>query len=150
MADPILINGYAYDHSSCRIRLDGFVEYRVKELDYSAAIENSTYLYGTSKYPVGRTFGQYKPAEASVTLYRAAWDEWLGRLGSEMLTKSFTSEVERSELGSPFTKDVLLGCRIIKHEHSSSEGGDPLVVKVTLHVMAVLPNGTLPLTDMRI
>jgi hypothetical protein len=148
MGDPILLNGYAYDYASIRVRIDGQVEHRIKSLDVGDAMENATYLYGTSRYPIGRTRGQYKPKESSLEFYRVAWDERVGSWADQLYTRLFTIEIERSELGSPFTKDVLLGCSFKSQDHSHSEGGDPLTVKVGLVFMVLRTNGKNPLPNM--
>ena len=143
------INGVEYDHSSCRIRIDSIVETRVKEITYGATRDGATYLYGTSRQPMGQTFGQYKPKEVTMTLYRAAWDALVDRFGEELLTKRFPVTVERSEAGAPFRKDTVAGCRIKDHEDSSSEGGEASATKVVMECFYVLPNGVNPMPNFK-
>ena len=138
------INGVEYDHSSCRFRIDGVVETRVKDINYGASREGAQYIHGTSFQPLAETRGQYKPKEVSLTLYRAAWDALVDRFGTQLMAKRFPITVERAEAGMPFRKDSIVGCRIKDHEDSSAEGGEAAVTKVTLTCLYVLPNGVKP------
>jgi hypothetical protein len=138
------INGVEFDHSSCRFRIDGTVEARVKEITYGASVDGAQQIHGTSFQPIGETRGQYNPKEVTLTLYRAAWDALVDRFGTSLLKKRFLITVERSEDGQPFRKDSIVGCRIKDHEDSSSEGGEAAVVKIAMTCFYVLPNGLKP------
>jgi hypothetical protein len=143
------INGVEYDHTSCRFRIDGIVETRVKEITYGATRDGAQYVYGTSYQPLSQTRGQYKPKEVSLTLYHAAWLDVVARFREQLLMKRFPIIVERSEIGAPFSKDTIVGCRIKDHETSSAEGGEPATTKVMLECFYVLVNGWNPMPNFR-
>lgn len=145
-----LINGNRFDFSSVELRLGNpstlFVG-GVKEVTYSDSLEPGE-LRGNHAQLIGRTRGQYS-AEASLTMFKQEFQQLVALLGAGYMEVSFDTVVSFSEQGSAVITDVLSGCRIKKAEDSGSEGGDPLTVKVDLHVMALIRNGVPPLNPLR-
>jgi hypothetical protein len=148
MNDPE-INGVAYDHSSCRIRLGGVIEKRIDKIDWGHGMEGMKKQHGTSVQPISRTRGKYKVDEVKFTMQLAAWHEFRGRLGDGFLEKVFDITVEKSEDGIGFSKDTIKGCKIQHVPKASSEGGDHDVVEVTCDAMYVLEAGIAPIKNFR-
>lgn len=147
MASYPNINGVAYDHSSCRIRVDGLPERRVDDLSYAHGMNGVNKLHGTSVQPIARTRGQYVPDAPSITLHREAWHELRTRFGAGYMERVFDIIVEYQEAGQGFVKDTIKGCKITKVENTTSQGGAALVTKLTLDCMYVLENGVAPVAN---
>lgn len=143
------INGYEYDHTSSRIRIDGQVEPRIASLTYGGAFDGVNDIYGTSIQPIGQTRGRYKPKDPTLELYLKAWIDLRARFGDQLLTKRFVIVVELNEPGVGFITDVIHGCRIIDHENSTTEGGEAQKVKLSLKCFYVLPDKKNPFPGFR-
>jgi hypothetical protein len=65
-----LINGNRFDGSSVTVRINGKKYVGVQEIDYEAMVEPG-FVYGVSTaVPIGRTRGQLKTDNASITILR--------------------------------------------------------------------------------
>lgn len=136
------INGVRHDHSSVEIVIDGVLFNGVKDVSWKHSLEPGE-VKGNSANVTGRTRGSYK-AEGEITLYEAessaliaALDAKGLALGMGFMEVPFDVLVTRAENFMPPITSKLSACRITSTDHSSSEGGDALVVKHSLHVMLV-------------
>lgn len=138
------VNGLYYDHTSIEFSIDGVIQPNVTDINYSASMDPGMFR-GTSAKPVGRTRGTIE-YEADFTIYTEDFEAIKAALDARpnsggFMLESFTITVNHREEGAniPIT-DVVIGARIVGVDKSSSEGSDPLVVKVNLSVMDVLFN----------
>lgn len=144
-----LINGNRYDWSSVVVKINGEEFGGIKEINYSQSLEPGE-MRGTRAQVTGRGRGKYN-AEGDITFYdsdfyvvAAALDKLGGGDGAGspgpagMMEVSFDITVSRAEAVLGTVTDVLQGCRLKKIAPGGSEGGDLMVVKCDLHVMALL------------
>jgi len=143
------INGVAYDHSSCAVRIDGIIEKRVDSLNYGHGVEGINKQYGTSRQPISRTRGQYRPDEVTLVLHLAAWNELRARWGAGFMEKVFDVISEYKEDGEAFVKDTIKGCKIQHVGKETSQGGEHVTVELTLDCMYVLENGIAPMKEFK-
>ncbi len=135
-----LINGRAYSHNSSTIQMAGVPFSAIKSIDYSHGVEGSAFVHGTSKKPLARTLGTYKPGDVSVEMAEQEWTQLKLLLGPGFMERSFPITVARQELLS-FETDVLVSCRIKNVAKSSAEGGEATMAKLTIECMEVIENG---------
>jgi len=64
------------------------------------------------------------------------------------MEKVFDVQVQYNDTAGNVITDKVIGARMKTVDNSYSQGTDALVVKVDLHVMAVIENGKKPLTNM--
>lgn len=141
------INGVRYDFSSVEINIDGTLFNGVKEITYKQSLEPGE-LRGTRAQLIGRTRGKYS-AEATLTMFKTEYQQLVAALSAKGLgymETAFDIVVNHSEAAEGVVTDLIVGCRIKDDEDSGSEGSDPLVVKVSLHVMRINRNGANPLS----
>lgn len=153
-----VINGNKFSFSSIDLRPMGQRITDFKEVEYSTELDPGV-MYGTSAAPVGRSRGLQK-TEASITLYREAWLAFqaslillsttsnLNPLGNPAgwMEVSWDAMISYAETPvSPVQKDVLKGARIKKWTANHSESNEILTVKLDLHVMQIILNGSAPL-----
>jgi len=136
MAEFPLVNGTMHDFTSIEFTMNGTVRPKVKEISYTLELA-PTDVYGTPAQKVGRTRGQLKP-EASVTMYKAEFDDLVFTLGLGYMESVFNIVVNYSDPGTDIHTDELKGCRIMKWEVSASSGADPVEVAIDLNVMDIL------------
>ncbi len=141
-----LINGVRFDFSSVELNFDGTRFSGVKEISYKDGLEPGE-VRGNRAQLIGRTRGTYS-AEGSLTLFKSEFQQLISQIaikGVGWAEASFDAVIIYSEASSPLIKDVLLGCRLKTAEDSGGEGGEPLVTKCDLHILAIKRNGVLPM-----
>lgn len=136
------INGVRHDHSSVEIVVDGVIFTGVKDVSWKHGLTPGE-VSGNSPNVTGRTRGKYK-AEGSLTLYEAesaaliaALDAKGTALGMGFMEVPFDVVATRAENFMPPVTSKLSACRITDVDHSSSEGGEAIVVKYSLHIMLI-------------
>lgn len=143
-----LINGLRFDFSSVTIRIGTQLFNGVKSLKYSQTLEPGI-VRGNRSQVIGRTRGTLD-SEGSIELYRSEFQDLItalialpnagaGALG--YMEVPFDITAIYAEVGSTPITDVLVGCRIKKHELSGQEGSDAITVACDLHIMSVLMGG---------
>ena len=147
-----LINGLRFDFSSATIKVGTQLFNGVKSLKYSQTLEPGIVRSNRSQV-IGRTRG-ILDSEGTIELYRAEFSDLITALASlptsgagalGYMEAAFDITVSYAELLATPVTDVLVGCRIKKHELSGQEGADALTVSCDLHIMSVLMGGTLGL-----
>lgn len=143
MATFTVINGKAYSHSSCEIRIDDVATPFIKEISYTDTLEPGE-VRGTSAQLLSRTRGDYK-AEASLTFSsRGAAEECRERWGDGWMEREFSVVITMKEDDMSTIVDTLVKCRVKKSETGSSQGADPNEEQWDLHPMYILKNGWSP------
>lgn len=143
---PGLLGGFALSHGSRTIKVGG-VSINAKSCKWSASIDGEKMLYGTSKKPVARTSGVFKPETFELEIFRDDLPILKGvltaaSLGKGMLFAVVPIIVGSSELPAGLPQfDTIVGARFTKIDDSSSEGGDPILVKCTGTFMDITLNG---------
>lgn len=145
MGVPI-VSGFVLSHGSRSIRIAG-VNVGAKSVKWSGSIDGEKMVYGTSLTPQGRTAGVFKPESVEVEIYRRDTPILLAALmsaslGRGVLMASVPIIIGASELpvGMP-QFDTISGCRFSKIEDASTEGGDPILTKLTGTFMSILYAG---------
>ena len=147
MAVFTIINGKAYSHSSCEIRIDDVPTPFIKEIKYSDNLEPGE-VRGTSAQLLSRTRGDYK-AEASLTFSsRGAAEECRERWGDGWMERIFDISVTMKEDDMSTIIDTIVKCRVKKSETGSSQGSDPNEESWELHPMYILKNGWSPISGL--
>lgn len=141
----IRVNGKEYDHSSCRVYVGSTQRKGIKSISYGQGRDGEQYIYGTSRQPIARTKGMYKPKEVSATYYRSEWEEIRRALGAGFLDKVHDITIQRAEPGMPSVTDLIKGAQIKDDDHDSQEGGNAHEVKVVYTCMYVLEGGLAPI-----
>lgn len=144
------VNGNRYDHSSVEITLLGQRFDGVKSVSYKQMLEPGE-VRGNRAQLIGRTRGKYS-AEGNIELYRLEYDAVCALIraqGKGLLETSFDIVVNYTENGTDVSTDKLIGCRFKSDDTSSQEGGDAITVKLDLHVMKLIKNGTSPINPAR-
>ena len=147
-----LINGTFHDHSSRRITIDDEEHAGISEISYSDNLEPGK-VRGTRAQPLGHTRGNYE-SEASFTMNKRRFYQMIAKFGPNGDGNGFKEHVfsisvsHTDDDGKGFITDTIVGCRITQHEDSSSEGGDPINVQVTIAPLYILWNGLNPLVNM--
>ena len=137
-----LINGNTFDFSSIELDAEGRKYNGFKSIEYDHSLEPGE-ARGNRAQVVGTTRGQYSAA-ASAEMYKSDYAQLIAQLGNGYMTKRFPITVSYAEAGQPIITDRLFQVRIKKAANSHSEGGDPLTVKLDLHVMRISENGLDP------
>lgn len=147
MANGPDINGIQYDFSSISVDALGSLS-GVKEIKYKNTLAG-TKIYDLGRAEAsGRTRGQLE-CEASIVLYRKAYDALVTRLGDGFMEKAFNIAVSYADAGQPTVTDRIIGCKITGDDHSAATGGDALEVSLDLQPMRVFPNGKKPMKGMK-
>ncbi len=143
-----LINGLRFDFSSATIRVGTQLFNGIKSLKYSQTLEPGL-VRGNRSQVIGRTRGPLD-SEGSVELYRSEFQDLIAALvalptngGGTLgyMEVPFDVNATYAEVGVTPVTDILVACRIKKHELSGQEGGDALTVACDLHIMSVLMGG---------
>jgi hypothetical protein len=132
------INGFAPSWASIEIGVAGDITPLVKEIKYSNKRDRGMGR-GASGRKSLRTRGDDAP-EASMTLYKSAWDTLVEKLGDGFQDIEFPIVVSYTENGVTKT-DTLERALIDKAEGGGKEGNDPTEVPVDLNIMDILWNG---------
>jgi hypothetical protein len=145
MADRILLNGNYPDFADIELNIDGdVVDKGFTELNYSHGLEPGI-AKGAQAAPLGDTVGEYS-ADGSVTMHMRTWQRILEKLGDGYMAKRFDITVNyRNADGLGMITDTLTGCRFKKSESGHSQGTDPLMKKLDLHINRVKEGGKNPL-----
>lgn len=140
MLTPVSINGLTNDHSSVRLSFLGgkLIFSHVKSISYDDSLTPAEGM-GTHPIPLPTGLGVYK-ANASITVYKDAWDELITKLPSGYGGLVFPVTVSYIRGNVP-TVDTLLDCRIANPKNSSSQGQGSLEVEIGLWVRLILRNG---------
>jgi len=128
-----IINGFTYDFSSVKMRIDG-VEFEdgFEEISYDHSLEPGSFS-GTSPVEQASTRGVYK-ASGSAKFLRITFDALVQRLGDGFLEKFVEITVSYADQGQPTITDVLENVRMTKNALKNSKGGDPSMVDVDLKI----------------
>ena len=146
---PGITGGFSLSHGSKTIKVAG-VNVNAKSLKWTGSIDGEKLLYGTSKKPVGRTAGVFKPDSFEFEIYRgdapilnAAL--MTASLGKGILMAVFPIIVMASELPAGLPQfDTISSCRVTKIEDTSQEGGEAAMAKYSGSFLDVTMSG-LPL-----
>lgn len=137
------IKGHYYDYSCVEIAVDGGLQPRITEINYSQKLDPGI-LRGTSAMMQGRTRGTYETS-GSLTIYKEDYEFMKPALaakgGGGFMLAVFDISVVFSATGMPQNEDQLMGCRITNEEYGFQSGNDPLMVKLELSIMKILTNG---------
>jgi hypothetical protein len=109
-------------------------------------------VYGTPRWPIGRTPGTYD-ATGSLTMLLSEWDRLCDVLtldGTGYLDAVFDIVVSMAEENQPTRSDVLGGCQITSVDRNYQQGDEPNMVKVELDIIYISDKGRLPLTDLQV
>lgn len=136
----IVINKIPYDfhNSSLDLMYNGESIANIEgltEFSYSDTVER-TKLRGRSRKTIAMTDGEYD-AEASVTLYRYAYDQIIEvcrDLGIGIFDLTFTANLIYAHTDQLVRNDVITGCKFAGREFSGSMGTDPLTVVLPISV----------------
>jgi len=143
------VNGLRPDYSSVEINASGRTIVGVKSISYGHGLEPGE-VRGTGAQLNGRTRGQYKAKNCSMTLYRAEADELREALGAGYMERAFEIVIHIAERDQPTATDRLVGARIVDESDEMEEGSEALTTKFELHVMTVLKNGVAAITNMNV
>jgi hypothetical protein len=137
------INDRTYSFSSIELDVNGDLYTAFKSINYSDNMEPGE-LRGAAQHLLGRTAGDYK-ADGSFEMSRAEFKLLKAKLGAGFMLVSFPVSVTYAENEtSNIIHDELIGCRIKKVDYSNSQGPDPSMVKVDLHVTYIVHDGVIP------
>lgn len=145
MGIPI-VSGFVLSHGSRTIRLAG-INVGAKSVKWAGSIDGEKMVYGTSLNPQGRTAGVFKPESVEVEIYRkdtpiVTAALFAASFGRGVLMASVPVIIGQVELPTGLPQfDTLGGCRFTKIDDSSTEGGDPILTKLTGTFMTVSLNG---------
>lgn len=146
MSTPVqypLINGARKDFSSISLFAAGRQFVGFTAINYSDALRPGS-VFGGSAQRIGRTRGQ-REITASITMYRAEWNDLRAALGPGYMEVPFDVTVSYGDDGLPTERDQLLGCRIVSESNNNAAGSEALTVDLELDVMDMLHNGLSPL-----
>lgn len=146
-----LVNGARHDWSSIYPEMDGIkLRGGIRAISYKHGLDYQHIMAG-GKQPVGDTTGTYS-AEGSFEMLLTDYLFLIQQLGSKGLgymEQHFNCLVKYAQKrGDQPIIDELRGCRIKDEDRSYSQSNEGLVVKATLGIQLVLPNGNKALTDM--
>lgn len=133
------INGVTYDWHSIEVLAKGVSCPELKDISYKESGKR-TKVFGTPRNAVGRTGGKSEP-EASMTMFKAQWEQFKAQLGNGFGLVEFNVLVNYSEENQPIVTDALIGCTVEEVDTSPSNGDDPVEVKLSLSVMRMKHNG---------
>ncbi len=139
----MIASGFMLSHGSRTIKVAG-VNVSAKSLKWTGSIDGEKMPYGTSTLPRGRTRGVFKPDSLELEVYKddcPILDTALlaASLGKGILMAVFPIIVASTELPAGVPQfDTITGCRFLKYEDSSSEGGENVTVKYTGSYLNVL------------
>jgi len=139
-----MIRGARYDYAAITVALAGNITLGVAELSYKQGQEGAK-QYGTSRYPISRTYGVNKP-EGSISLYKAE-AYWLigvlqGIAGKPYMEQEFNMLVQYGDDTTPIYTDSLESVRLVSEDFSGTQGGnDALMIKFDLDIMLIRMNG---------
>lgn len=143
LARPNMV-GHEYSHTSLEILLNGVALLGVKSISYSTKKEVGK-VYGTAPQRIGRTRGKEDPS-CELEIYRIEWEIAKATLGAAGIGFGDTPsllQVTGFEPGQPVWVDQIISAEITEAAFSSSDGTDPLTVKLTFDVMQIIVNGGL-------
>jgi hypothetical protein len=142
--ERILLNGRFPDFAAIDLHIDGdVIDSGFTELNYSHGLEPGI-AKGAQPAALGDTTGEYT-AEGSITMHRRTWVKILEKFGNGYMKKRFVIVVNYDdEDGEGMCTDTLTGCRFKKSENGHSQGTDPLMVKLDLHILRVKEHGKHP------
>lgn len=147
MAEGTILNGVYHDHTSLQIFIDGQETVGIPELNYSDGLDPGE-VRGTRSQVLGFTRGQYA-TEGDVTLYKRQYVSLITRFGDGFLEHDFPIVISyRNDDNGGLITDTLAGVRLKKPSNASSEGNDPIKVKIDLRITYILWNGKNPLINM--
>lgn len=137
----VIINGTYYSHGSIEVEIRGITYPGVTAINYKDELSPG-HLWATGPHKIGRTPGKANPS-ATCEMYRAYWDVVRRELGQRFglaVFDVFVIYAERSSNpgeGGLLVMDQLEQCRITAVEPSSTEGNEPLTVRLTLDPMRI-------------
>lgn len=134
------INGNEFSWSSLTARFAGVQLDGAKAIKYSDKIEGREAVYGASRKPRGRTRGQYKVGDCTLTMYLSDFAALIAELGDGW------GEVEGEliinfEEGDDIHEHVLERVKLGGADHSNEEGTDAATVEIPLSVMDIRRDG---------
>jgi hypothetical protein len=150
MADPIRINGNAYDFGSVRMKLDGIRFEGVTSIKYSHKRERVK-VTGLVKdrAPLGVTPGKYNAEDGSITMYTSTAAYLRQLIASKVDGLSYgdriftwTVQYVNPVFGSVIT-DELRGSWIIGDGASLEDNADPSKEEIPIGVSQIFRNGLL-------
>ncbi len=137
----VVYNGFMFDHSCLRVRLNGVLIEDVQELTGLGNDMEESIFYGNAQEPRGRTRGQVKPKEGSLKVSRSSGNAVRTLLGRGFMNKLFTLTAEYTLEGQPSVTDVYKYCRIKSDENGTSEGTEAASTTFTVSPLRSVPNG---------
>jgi len=137
--------GHILQHSSTEVSINNKTVQNYTEINYSAEV-NPGQLYGNSSTMVGETKGQLS-ITGSITIYREE-DEILkvvaGLGPGGFLENRFLLKAKYHEPVTDTRIDRLIGCRFTGIEQGSSEGSDPVLLRLNMSILNMTINGLPP------
>jgi hypothetical protein len=146
----IQIQGVMYDHTSVRVNFNSqglsmplTVKNFIKTINWGHQVD-SQLVHGVQLTPLGSTLGPYH-GMFDMTIIKEGWDLMMSALGNGYFTYEFDS-ISISYINSQAqipAQTNLYGCRIIKVDSSSSQGGKELEVKLGFIVGGVVEDNNI-------
>lgn len=137
------INGNVFDHSSIEVKAGTLIISAIQEISYEATLEPGK-LRGTSAAVLGRTRGE-GDAEGSMKLAKQDFQALINKLAPDdsvgYMEVQFDITVQYVEANSTSIKDDLFKVRITNMTNSSSQGTDPAMVELDLHILDLVMGG---------
>lgn len=146
MAEYIIINGAAYHHSHCEIRILDKVRLLIEEIEYEHEDEPGE-IRGTHKQRLADVDGEYK-ASGKIVLARGQAQQIIDELGDGYLGKRFPIIVSYAPEGLKLITDTLARCKIKKESFGSKTGNEGNKVTWELDIYYLKPNGKKPLKNL--
>ncbi len=142
-----LVNGHRHSWASILLELNGIKLRGFRAISYKHGLDYA-HVMASGKQPVGDTTGTYS-AEGSFEMLLTDYQYLIQTLGDGYMEEHFGGLVKYSQRkGDPIIVDELRGCRIKDEDRSYSQSNEGLVVKATLGIQLLIPNGVKPLHDM--
>lgn len=146
MAEYIIVNGNAYAHATCEVRILDKVRTFVKEIEYEHEDEPGE-VRGTSKQLLATADGEYK-ASGKIVMAKGQAQQLIDEMGDGYMEKRFPIVVSYAPDGLKLITDELRLCKIKKESDGSKSGSDALDTTWELHIFYLKKNGKLPLKKM--
>ncbi len=148
-----LVQGFAHDHSSLDVKLDGVSTLGVKSIEWDDSLTPGK-VFGTAAQKMAETRGQYD-GNSALELWKQEATELEKRLVAAhpnigLYEIRFPIDVIiLSEGGSDQTLVNIVSAKINKRAFSSAPGSDGLAYKYDMSVMYILVDGINPITGLR-
>ena len=147
------VQGFAHDHSSLDIKLNGISSIGVSSIDWNDGLTPGK-VFGTAAQRIAVTRGQLESG-GSLEMYKEYAKEFERQLTTQTpntgLYEIFfpIDVIIVPENGAGQSEINLRGVRITKRTFSSSSGSEPLKYKYELDIAYIIVDGVNPITGLR-